>query len=43
MFTERTTMAKKSSASSQPARLKSMRSEDIKSKKWSKKELEAER
>ena len=36
-------MAKKPSASSQPARLKSMRSEDIKNKKWSKKEREAVR
>jgi uncharacterized protein (DUF4415 family) len=40
---ERTIMAKKSSASSQPARLKSMTSGDIKNKKWSKKELEAVR
>jgi uncharacterized protein (DUF4415 family) len=31
-------MAKKSSASSQPARLKSMRSEDIRNKQWTKKE-----
>jgi len=31
-------MAKKSSASSQPARLKSMRSEDIRTKQWTKKE-----
>jgi uncharacterized protein (DUF4415 family) len=36
-------MAKKSSASSQPARLKSMTSEDIKNKKWTKNELEAVR
>ena len=31
-------MAKKSSESSQPARLKSMRSEDIKNRKWTEKE-----
>jgi uncharacterized protein (DUF4415 family) len=31
-------MAKKSSASSQPARLKSMRPEDIRNKQWTKKE-----
>jgi uncharacterized protein (DUF4415 family) len=31
-------MAKKSSASSQPARLKSMRSEDIRNTKWTEKE-----
>ncbi len=33
-----TTMAKKSSASSQPARLKSMRSEDIKNSNWTERE-----
>ncbi len=37
-FTERITMAKKSSVSSQPARLVSRTSEDIKNKKWSEKE-----
>ena len=34
-------MAKKSSASSQPARLKSMRSEDIKNRKWTERERQA--
>jgi uncharacterized protein (DUF4415 family) len=34
-------MAKKSSASSQPARLKSMKSEDIRSRKWTEKERQA--
>lgn len=34
-------MAKKPPASSQPARLKSMRSEDIENKQWSEKEREA--
>jgi uncharacterized protein (DUF4415 family) len=36
--TGRTILAKKLSASSRPARLKSMRSEDIKNKRWSEKE-----
>ena len=34
-------MAKKSSASSQPARLKNMRSEDIKNRQWTEKERQA--
>lgn len=34
-------MAKKSSESSRPARLKSMRSEDIRSRDWTEKELSA--
>src|SRR5438270_8682301 len=33
-------MAKKSSASSRPARLKSMRSEDIKNRQWTKNDLQ---
>src|SRR5258708_36968172 len=37
----RTIVAKKLSASSRPARLKSMRSEDIKSKQWSEREPQA--
>lgn len=36
-------MAKKSSASSQPGRLKSMTSEDIKNKQWSEKDRQAMR
>src|SRR5260370_1862699 len=38
MRIERTIMAKKLSASSQPARLKSMRSEDIRKRRWTEKE-----
>jgi uncharacterized protein (DUF4415 family) len=41
MSIERITMAKKSSASSQPARLKSRKSEDIKNKNWSEKEKQS--
>jgi uncharacterized protein (DUF4415 family) len=40
MHTERTIMAKKSSASSQPVRLKSTRSEDIEDRRWTEKERE---
>ena len=36
-------MAKKSSASSQPARLKSMRSEDIRNRRWTERERQGER
>src|SRR5208283_2097398 len=39
MPTERIAMTKKSSASSRPARLKSMKSEDIRNRQWTKKEL----
>jgi uncharacterized protein (DUF4415 family) len=41
MRTERTIMAKKSSVSSQPARLKSMRSEDIRNRRWTEGERQA--
>ena len=41
MHTERTAMAKKSSASSQPAGLKSMRSEDIRNRQWTENERRA--
>src|SRR5258708_26869536 len=41
--TGRTIVAKKSSASSQPARLKSMRSEDIKNRQWTERERQAVR
>jgi uncharacterized protein (DUF4415 family) len=40
MFTGRTPMAKKSSVLSQPARLKTTASEDIKNRKWSEKEIQ---
>src|SRR5580704_17528490 len=43
MHTERTIMAKKPSASSQPARMKSMRSEDIRNRQWTDKERQAMR
>ena len=39
--TGRTIVAKKSSASSRPARLKSMRSEDIKNRQWTERERRA--
>src|SRR5438094_810421 len=38
MRNERKTMAKKSSVSSQPGRLKSMRSEDIRNRHWTERE-----
>src|SRR6202521_3268873 len=41
MRTERPIMAKKSSPSSQPARLKSTRSEDIGNRRWTEKERQA--
>lgn len=40
-FTGRLVMEKKSSASSRPAGLKSMKSEDIKRRNWTKREVEA--